>query len=399
MENILDYIKKANKTLAEQPLNAVDSLILAWLSYWQLPEQIKLNGEEVGRSAAIASGKATLGLFAKEKYTGNPFCSLTQQSYAADFLRALAKSRRFSKIIVSDYIEERNPAAEKQFAAFAFRLSPNLLYVGFRGTDGSFVGWKEDFNMTYMSPIPAQERAREFLAGVAAETNGELLVGGHSKGGNLAVYAAATVAPAVQQRIKRVYSHDGPGFLPEFCQSPGFVAIENKIEKILPQTSIIGMLLNSGEQYRVVKSDGFGIMQHDPFTWQVSDGDFIWLEDISKEAKFVDDTLTGWLQTISVADRERFIDCLYALLINNTEADSIEEFKADWKTNIPAVLQSTVHLDELTKKFLLSTVKALAVLGVKNLPLYFSTPARLEERINRLKEHWQKHIGNFLAKL
>ena len=173
-------------------------------------------------------------------------------------------------------------AAEEQFAAMTFCLPNGSIYIAFRGTDSTMVGWKEDFNMSFRCPVPAQTTATSYLESAALALDGPLMCGGHSKGGNLAVYAASMCDPAVRERLVRVYSHDGPGFNEAFLGGAEYQALAaaGKIDKTLPRSSIIGMIFEHQEDYAVVESCDFGLLQHNPFSWVVPQGttDFAYCE-------------------------------------------------------------------------------------------------------------------------
>ena len=173
----------------------------------------------------------------------------------------------------------------------------------------------------------------------------------------------------IQNRIEKIFSHDGPGFLESTLASSEFLQIAPRIEKTLPQSSIIGMLLEHQEDYTIVKSNKIGLLQHDQFTWEIEDNNFIYIDKLTKDAKFADKTLTDWLKQISEEDRERFVDALYSVLVAN-HLTSIDDFRADWQTAIPATFHALSQLDGDTKKFLLHTLKVLASMGLKNVTMF-----------------------------
>lgn len=221
--------------------------------------------------------------------------------------------------------------------------------------------------MAFQYPVPAQKAAAEYLAEAAKRCAGSLRVGGHSKGGNLAVYAAAKAGETLQKRIAQVYSHDGPGFLESVLKSGEWSAIALKIHKTLPQSSLVGMLLEQQENFRVVRSDKFSIWQHDPFSWQVEDGDLCYVDALTPGAQYLDRTLNRWVSGLSVLERERFVDSLYGL-VDTAKITSLAQLFSDWQESIPALLRAASQLDEDTREFLFQTVKALIALGVKNYP-------------------------------
>ncbi len=309
----------------------------------------------------------------EEMFRNIPFGNDTKQLFFA-----MAASPRFRNIRIMGYTEQADPVAEKQFSAMTFQITPELYYIAFRGTDSTLLGWKEDFNMAYQSPIPSQEEAVRYLEKAALYCSGKLLTGGHSKGGNLAVYASAMCRENIQNRIMKIYSHDGPGFLESTLESLEFQRISSRVEKTLPQSSVIGMMLEHQEDYTIIKSSKMGLLQHDQFTWEIESDHFICIDKLTKDAKFADKTLTDWLNQISEEDRERFVDALYGVLTANN-LTSIDDFKADWQTAIPATLHALSQLDGDTKKFILHTLKKLASLGIKNVSMFGKEKADTEK--------------------
>ena len=187
-----------------------------------------------------------------------------------------------------------------------FRFPAGFSYLAFRGTDSTIVGWKEDFNMAFRCPVPAQESAARYVDEAADAIDGPLLCGGHSKGGNLAVYGAAMCSSGARNRIERVFSHDGPGFVEEFLNGDAFASLSGRIDKTLPQSSIFGMMFETQEDYAIVESTEFSLLQHNPFSWVVDGCDFVYCERLSAGARYVDGSIREMLLAVSPGERERF---------------------------------------------------------------------------------------------
>lgn len=360
MKNIITYTQENLDTFDKLPFNSVDSLILSSAAYIHFPDII----EEVENWKGIRLQELYRAEYFEEMFHNIPLSDDTRQLFFA-----LAASPRFRDIRVMGYTEQFDLNTEKQFSAMTFQVQPDLFYIAYRGTDSTLVGWKEDFNMAFQSPIPSQEEAVRYMEKATLYCTGRILTGGHSKGGNLAVYASAMCRENIQNRITKIYSHDGPGFLETTLQSKEFQRIDSRIEKTIPQSSIVGMLLEHQEAFRIVKSNKSGFMQHDQFTWEIEENDFIYIEQLTKDAKFADKTLTDWLKQLTEDDRERFIDTLYSVLTANN-LTSIDDFKADWQTAIPATFHAISQLDGDTKKFILHTLKQLASMGIKNVTIF-----------------------------
>ena len=356
--NIVSYAERAFDTFDERPFNSVDSLILAWFSYFHL------NGAFEG----VPAGEAlSLTRLYRSELFDEMFRDFWDAPSTLRLFAAVMASRRFRDMRALNYVESFDSAEEKQFAAVSFQLTDELAYVAFRGTDSSLIGWKEDFSMAFKSPVPAQESAARYLSETAKQLRGALLVGGHSKGGNLAVYAAAECDRAVQDRIARVYSHDGPGFLESVLQSESFGRIADRIEKTLPQSSVVGMLLEHQERYSIVRSNRVSFLQHDPFSWQVEGGAFVPFSHLTSDALYLDHTISAWLAQLSEADRERFVDALFDVLSAN-DISTVDEWKAGWPKNVSAAVRALSQMNPDTKTFFSHTLRELAALSVKNFP-------------------------------
>lgn len=364
MNNIVSYAEEMLEPMTVREFGPVDSLILSWAAYIRWPQSL----ERVRRFEGMRFGE----LFRAENFK-EMFAGMWNEPDSRRLFTAMAASPRFRNMYVLGYSEQFDAKTEKQFSGVCFRLLPDLCYVAFRGTDSTLVGWKEDFNMAFQYPVPSQLAAAAYLTEAAGHCLGRLLVGGHSKGGNLAVYSAANCDPVIEARIEGVYSHDGPGFLGEVLNSPEFKAISPKIHKTLPQSSLIGMLLEQQENYRIIQSDRLSLWQHDPFSWVVEGNDFHTIEHLTANARFWDQTLNEWILSLTQAQRERFVDALYGLLETN-DIDTLAELRSGWTKNVPAIARTFSHLDANTQYFLVKTVTALAGFGIKNLLPFTGSP-------------------------
>ncbi len=261
-----------------------------------------------------------------------------------DFYHAIAANPRFSDIEMGAFLEQFDDGEQTQFAAVTYRLPSGTLVVAFRGTDDSLVGWKEDFNMAFQYPVPAQVTAADYLARVAALwQNVPIVLTGHSKGGNLAVYAAMNAEDDVKDRIERIYSLDGPGFPEAVVNSFEYASVSDRIVKIVPDSSVVGMVLETPERCIVVKSDVEGIMQHFVFSWQMHGGEFDKVEDVASSSVTFNKALNKWLANLSKEQRERAVDALFAVL-EASGAGSISAMMAAGPKVIPEMLGTYVGL-------------------------------------------------------
>ena len=372
MANILDYLAwRGDLTLEQAPLNDVDGLILSWLSY--IP---------FGGIVSRQFSKPVLLSHAAEAFLKKPASrrhdSLIPQDL--ELLRAMGASRRFGSLRLCGYYQYTDHKVQSQFAALAVALGNGSCVVSYRGTDDTLVGWKEDLNMAFLMPVPSQLSALRYLERVADVVAGALVLGGHSKGGNLAAYAAALCPPEIQDRIVRVFCNDSPGFPETMATRPGYQSIRDRLRTFVPQSSVIGMLLEHEEEYTVVHSHESGIMQHSPFSWDVLGDHFVCVDGLSRQGQFVDKTLNRWLAELTPVQRERVVDTLYAVL-DETQATTVTELTDKWLHNAGVMHRFMQHLDEDTRRLMNNTFNLLLRSARRNVGTFIPTrsPAKTEE--------------------
>ncbi len=338
MATIIDYLEHEFATFEEAPFNPVDSLILSQFCMVRM-EGVLEPSESGVRSGAM--GKIVEKLrpakcaqfhdaLRAECYE-NMFTGLVP-SKVKKLVTALAASPRFRDMRITRYASVFDEDGPVQFAAYAFEYKGQFTYVGFRGTDTSFAGWREDFDMAYMQSVPAQEYAAKYLEAVAPYVPGRIIVGGHSKGGNLAIFAAANASPKVLSRIDRVYCHDGPGFRRDAFSQDQVERVAPMLHKTVPQDSVVGMLMETQGAYRVVHSSAKGIMQHDPFSWEIEGRDFAYEKRLSDGALFLDRVFDEWLSRYSDDELRVIVDALF------------ETFEASGTTNLTELFSGGVKM-------------------------------------------------------
>lgn len=358
LKNIIDYVETEFRTFDEEPLNSVDSLILSQFAY------IHLDG--IVPFAPESSGIIPLSGCYLAEHFDDMFRDIREPALNRALLSALAASPRFRNISLSSYVSEFDPGLEKQFSALTYILPDKSVYVAFRGTDDTIIGWKEDFNIAFVYPVPSQIRASEYLIDAAARFSGKITVGGHSKGGNLAVYSAFTAPRNIQDRIVRVFDHDGPGFRDGVLDCGGYKNIESKILKTIPQSSLIGMLLEGHKNYTVVESSRIGVMQHDPFSWKLGDSGFITVEEVSDGAKYLNRTIRDWINSLTDENREKFTDILFGVL-DAGDAVTFAEITSEWRKNYRVIFSAIRETDPEMKKFIWELTKNFGSLMFQNL--------------------------------
>lgn len=357
MGTMIDYVQETPATFAEKPFCAVDSLVLSQLCYIRFDGLIP--GPEDSRSVGISelTGEEAVTSLMKD---------VRVPELNAQLLQAMAESPRFRGVRLTGYVNKIDKEKQEQFSAVTY-LFGGFSYVAFRGTDSSYVAWKEDFDLAFRFPVPSQVDGAAYLTQMAERLSGPILVGGHSKGGNLAVYSAVFCEQWARERISAVFSHDGPGFQADVLRMPEFDGMRDRIHKTIPQSSLVGVLLQHQENYRIIRSSSFWIMQHDPFSWMVENGEFLYVESLTSGAQFLDESLNQWISSLSEEQLSAFSDALYQILLSFS-GDTFSDLPTEWWKTALSVLEGMKGIDADTRSTLLRTVGSLFTLAVRNLP-------------------------------
>ena len=305
---IQEYLKwRGDLTFQADPFNEVDNLLFAQLAYVDFD----------GIVGASRGDKISIGDVCRKYWETRTEEEIRSRqsftNYSPFLLKPVAESRRFEKTMLSGYVNFVSKDREAQMSAVQFNLEDGTTYVAFRGTDETIIGWKEDFNLSYMTGTGGQKLALKYMEDNFADTSLRLRVGGHSKGGNFAVYAATFASDAVKAQIMEIYTNDGPGFRNDVTQLEEYKKVLEKTVNIIPAYSIIGRLLSSGLQPRVVKSSGSGIMQHDAMTWQVM-GNRFQNTKRDKDSIFLENVLDDWIRSVDDEARRLFVDQIFNVL-------------------------------------------------------------------------------------
>lgn len=346
-EYLADY---GDYTFMEMPLNEVDALILSQLAY------LKYDGivPEVWarkKSVSVSQIKEHADfdkLFADERF----------RIENTALFESIWKSRRYHKMVLNYYVSITELEWETQFSAVTFILEDGTVFVAYRGTDETIVGWKEDFNMGFISPVPSQAYSSKYLNMVADRIHSRFYLGGHSKGGNLSVYAAMQMHESIQKKIISIFNLDGPGFRPEFLREFNYDGIKDKIVKIVPRSSVVGMIFGNEDNYKVIDSDEFGLLQHDPYSWVVEDDHFKDAKEVFPIRKIWDDTINEWIFSLDRTELEYVVEAIYQI-ISASEADNLIELAANWKESVSNILTAYKDVDVGTKEMLKKVAKSM----------------------------------------
>ena len=306
LTNIYDYINwRGDLSFEQDPLNAMDALLFACISY------VDFNG--------IIPDEGSISM---EEASDLFFQIHTQEEIDADksfirfayiLMREAAGKERYRNLPLSDFVDHTNMENLIQFAAVTIRTAPDEVFIAFRGTDDTIVGWKEDFYLS-CSTISSETESLEYLIRTQGGRDDKIRLGGHSKGGHLSIYCSYKADEEIQNRIERIYDFDGPGFNKEVRNSERFQRIGSKIERYIPENSVIGRLLSDTADPVVVASNERGLMQHDPLSWGIIGKEFITVEKPSLASDVFDETLTKWIDDMDFESKRQFIDDLFAVL-------------------------------------------------------------------------------------
>ena len=361
MSNILDYVKwRGDLSFQASPFNEVDNLIISMLSYIHFDGVVEPNFNNPMKLSKVAS----LIFEKKEKVVS--LLAMREENFE-ELLRLTGESRRFGSIKLMNHINKIDLNITMQFSATVFEISRNVIYISFRGTDDTVVGWQEDFNMAVMDTVPSQKQALKYMIH-CSNVFGDCMiyVGGHSKGGNLAVYSALKSPKAICNRIIHVYNNDGPGFMNSNINPKLYDKMQNRITTLVPQSSIIGMLLDHEEDYTVVKSSGTGgIMQHNAFNWEVLGREFIHLQDVYDNSKIIDLTIKNAVAHASEADRIAFVEALMSV-VSGISDKTLTGLSLNKLNSLSKVVKGYESLSPENKKLINSAFKMLISDGVKN---------------------------------
>ena len=351
MHNILDYLEwRGDLSFARDGFNEVDNLIMSILAYMKFDGFVPSPG----------SGSITLAEVAEIfKKSVEDIAILVNNMFLKqipDLFVQAAQSVRYRDIELSGYVNQIDHELSKQFCAVVFSINSKLHFIAFRGTDNTIAGWKEDFQMSFMDEVQAQRDAAAYTEKIISNYNGKFYLGGHSKGGNLAVYASSHVAAGLRKRIMGVYNNDGPGFQTKIIQSSGYQSILSRINTFVPKSSVVGMLLEHGEEFRIISSDKMGIMQHDAFSWQVSGTHFVNEGGLTKFSSNFNKTVTLWLEQLTMEQRAQFVDGMFEI-IQAAGAMTLGDLAQKGLTVANDMIKTFKNMDPLTSSLLKNTIQ------------------------------------------
>ena len=240
-------------------------------------------------------------------------------------LRTISRCSRYANIVISHFVNKVSTEDTEQMSALTVHGPNGKLYITYRGTDDTLIGWKENCELAILDSVPAQRDAVAYLEMVAAQFPNSIVVSGHSKGGNLAVYAAVNARKDIRDRIEKVISYDGPGFLNDFFKQPGYLDIEDKITTIVPNASCVGMLMRHAGKLDVVDCERDGPLAHDIFFWNLLPSGFERTRKLSEKSEVIHHAIEQTLNKLDMQKRQELVDEIFDVL-SSTGADNLLDF-------------------------------------------------------------------------
>ena len=356
MANILDYLEwRGDLTLAQAPFNEVDNLILAELSFVDFGGIVPGPGE----GDSVPLHQAADAFFARFSADEKIDMGVLVPDAIPKMLRKMAASNRFRDMKLNCFVDWLDNENAEQFAALTIETGDGAIYLSFRGTDDTLAGWKEDFHLACMPEVPAQKMAVDYVRDVARQfPRRKIRLGGHSKGGNLAVYSGVFVPATVQRRILAIWSNDGPGFHDDILSLPQHMRVADRITSIVPKSSVVGMILEHEEDYIVVDSSQKGLMQHDGFSWEVLGDHFVTLRNVTRQGRLNDLVLKEWVHNMPQEQREKFVDGLFEVL-TSSGAETLTDLKEESLKAAGAMVKAMKDMEKDTRDALIYAIRLL----------------------------------------
>lgn len=355
MGNLITYVQQYEaQTFEDKSLTDIDVLALTEIAYLPFDEIVPKSFDVTEAISIQQLGKEFEKIKQKE-HEKNPFM-ITEERI--QLLEVVSKSQRFKDIKVFGFMNNIDDELTKQFAAVCYQWEKESRWIIFRGTDESLTGWKEDFMMTYSDLIPAQTDAIEYLRKQAATFSGTLNVSGHSKGGNLSLYASAMQEEDIQNRIQQIYCWDSPGVHRSILNTEGYQRIVSKAKRYIPQDAIVGLMLESQVPYHIIESQGSGIAQHSALMWNIEEDCFVELTELTKNSQLTDQTFKQWTQTVADEDLKLFFDTFFELFFG-MGVETINDVYYNFRLYMQKFFEKAYQMDTEKREILLRVGRLL----------------------------------------
>lgn len=388
MNNIVSFLEEyGDLNFEEMPFTESDALLLCQMAYFDF-------GGFVGSLSDRTSGTQLTDIVNSPSFE-NLFVGYWYHDDNVKLMQMAANSVRYSGMKLCFYDTVVNEEKDAQFGAITFILEDKSVFVAFRGTDATLLGWKEDMKLAYSKPIRSQELAVSYLNEAASKFLGRFRVGGHSKGGNLAVYACMNCLGTNRQRILDVYDFDGPGFRPEIITEGHFEAIKDRVHKFIPKSSIVGIILENELDYEVIESWGVGTLQHNTYTWKSEKGILVRSSGMREMKVMKDKSLNEWVLSLSEEEVSTFIDVLYDML-TASDAKSIFDLIKNPKKSISSAFEAYKDLSPESKEAL-GTIweRLMSIVGENAMEEWLAKKRSIKEGVRT----WQEDASQLMSQV
>ena len=355
MGNLITYVQQYEaQTFQEKLVTDIDILVLTEIAYLPFDEIVSSSFEEKTTISLNQLGKE-FEIIKEKEHENNPFMITKERIQLLD---VVSKSQRYKDIKVFGFMNDIDDELTKQFAAVCYQWEEESRWIIFRGTDESLTGWKEDFMMTYSDLIPAQTDAIEYLRKQAELFSGSLNISGHSKGGNLSLYASAMQEEDIQNRIQQIYCWDAPGVHRSILGTEGYQRVVSKAKRYIPQDSIVGLMLESQVPYHIIESQGSGISQHSALMWNIEDDYFVELTELTKNSQLTDQTFKQWTEVVSDEDLKLFFDTFFELFFE-MGVETVNDVYYNFRLYMQKFFEKAYQMDTEKREILLRVGRLL----------------------------------------
>ena len=355
MGNLITYVQQYEaQSFENKSLTDIDVLVLTEIAY--LPfDEIVPKSVDVTEAISIQQLGKEFEIIREKEHGNNPFMITEERIQLLDIV---SKSQRYKDIKVFGFINDIDDELTKQFAAVCYQWEEESRWIIFRGTDESLTGWKEDFMMTYSDLIPAQTDAIEYLRKQAELFAGSLNISGHSKGGNLSLYASAMQEEDIQHRIQQIYCWDAPGVHRSILNTEGYQRVVLKAKRYIPQDSIVGLMLESQVPYHIIESQGSGISQHSALMWNIEDDHFVELTELTRNSQLTDQTFKQWTEVVSDEELKLFFDAFFELFFE-MGVETVNDVYYNFRFYVQKFFQKAYQMDTEKREILLRVGRLL----------------------------------------
>jgi len=364
MADFFDYLKwRGDLSFNTVPFNKIDALLLAQISYTLLDGVVSQSFYEKKPLAQVAKDFSDLPDCEERINIGFLINDRT-----TELMFKAAELDRFRNVEVCGFRSIYNEENVEQFAALTFLIDGKPV-IALRGTDDTIVGWKEDFNIAWLEQIPAQKDALDYFKDAASALEGDFILAGHSKGGNLVINTAVKCGAELQKRVKEVYNFDGPGFNPEFFKLKEYKAVEDRIHSFYPGFCVVGMIFHHPKKFEIVQSDGFAFWQHDEMNWQIMGAEFINEGKFADESRLFNIAFNKWIDKLNLNQRKDFVETMFCIL-EASGAKTNNEIEKEALKSTARMVAAYAEMDKTKRKELRKILSMFKDVIADDIPIF-----------------------------